>query len=96
VRDLGDEGYDLLAFLLEGGGWVRLNVVSRIFGTMQGDGYRWQESDPQSPLGWLWSSGLVIVGRARLESGYARIAAVPSDLQEKLASILEVVPCSEN
>ncbi|NMD42508.1 MAG: tetratricopeptide repeat protein [Firmicutes bacterium] len=96
VQDLGDEGYDLLAFLLERGGWVRLNVVSRIFGTMQGDGYRWQENDPQSPLGRLWSSGLVMVGRARLESGYARIAAVPSDLREKLASFLEVARRSEN
>jgi tetratricopeptide (TPR) repeat protein len=90
VAGLDGTGRELLGFLLERGGWARLNAVTRKYGTMEEDGYYWDEDEPQSHLGQLWSRALVMVGRARLEGGYARIVTIPADLREKLAAIIVV------
>ena len=95
VLELDQSERDLLIYLLQRKGWARLNAVTRKFGTMQGDGYYWLEEDPRSTLGRLWSRALVMVGRARLPSGYARVAAIPEDLRQKLALILDVTPGSK-
>ncbi|MGB4126210.1 MAG: tetratricopeptide repeat protein [Dethiobacteria bacterium] len=95
VAELDETERELLGYLLKRGGWARLNVVTRKFGTMQEDGYHWLEDEPLSPLGQLWSRALVMVGRARLTSGYARVAAIPVDLRKKLATILGVAPGGE-
>ena len=60
---------------------------SPVNGTTDHDGYYWVANEPRSHLGQLWSRALVMVGRARLERGYARVVAIPADLQEKLAAI---------
>lgn len=90
VAGLDGAKRELLGYLLERGGWARLNAVTRKYGTMEKDGYHWDEDEPQSILGQLWSRALVMVGRARLESGYARIVTIPADLRGKLAAILAV------
>lgn len=90
MAGLDGTGRELLGFLLERGGWARLNAVTRKYGTMEEDGYYWDEDEPQSHLGQLWSRALVMVGRARLEGGYARIVTIPADLREKLAAIIVV------
>ena len=90
IAELDEAEQELLRYLLERGGWARLNAVTRKFGAMEGDGYYWLDEEPESPLGYLWSCALVMVGRARLESGSARVVVVPADLREKLARILDV------
>ncbi|MGI6616242.1 MAG: tetratricopeptide repeat protein [Dethiobacteria bacterium] len=87
VAGLDETERELLGYLLERGGWARLNAVTRKYGTMDHDGYYWVANEPRSHLGQLWSRALVMVGRARLERGYARVVAIPADLQEKLAAI---------
>ncbi len=88
VQELGEEERELLRYLLQRGGWSRLNAVTRKFGSLEGDGFFWNELEPESPLGILWSRALVMVGRAVLEGRRCKIAAIPLELREPLGEIL--------
>lgn len=89
LEDLDDMELELLRYLLEKGGWARLNSVTKKFGAMDEDGYYWLEEDPESPLGMLWSRGLAMVGRAMINNRNTRIALIPSDLRELLDHLLD-------
>ncbi len=88
LEDLEADELDLLRYLLNQGGWARLNNVTNKFGTMDEDGYYWLEYDPLSSLGTLWSWGLVMVGRAMINNRNTRVAAIPTDLREILRNLL--------
>jgi tetratricopeptide (TPR) repeat protein len=88
VEELEGEQRELLAYLLQQGGWSRLNAVTRKFGAMDGDGFYWEEQEPESPLGVLWSRALVMVGRANLAGRRCKIASIPLELREPLREIL--------
>ncbi|SFR14147.1 hypothetical protein SAMN05660706_13016 [Desulfoscipio geothermicus DSM 3669] len=90
MRELDKEERKLLKYLLQRGGWSRLNAVTRKFGTMEGDGFFWGEYDPESPLGILWSQALVMVGRATVEGRRCKIATIPLELREPLGEILNI------
>ncbi len=79
---------ELLRYLLQKGGWSRLNAVTRLFGSLKGDGFFWQEELPRSPLGRLWSRALVMVGKADLEGRRVKIATIPVELRQPLEDIL--------
>ncbi|HHW43038.1 MAG TPA: tetratricopeptide repeat protein [Desulfotomaculum sp.] len=89
VEALGEEERELLRYLLQRGGWSRMNAVTRKFGSLQGDGYFWQEREPVSTLGTLWSRALVFVGRARVGGNQCKIVVVPLELRQILMDILE-------
>lgn len=74
--------------LRDKGGWSRLNAVTRRFGSLGGDGYYWEEEDPESPLGFLWSRALVMVGKAVIEGRRTKIATIPIELRQPLKEIL--------
>jgi len=78
-----------LKYLLQREGWSRLNAVTRKFESMEGDGFFWNEMDPESPLGNLWSRALVMVGKATLKGRRCKIATIPMELREELGKILE-------
>ena len=78
----------LLRYLLANDGWARLSVVSRKFGSLQGEGFYWEDEPPGSPLGVLWSIGLVGVGKAHLEKRREKIVAIPVELRQPLSEIL--------
>lgn len=86
---MGEEERELLRYLLQRGGWSRMNAVTRKFGSLQGDGYFWQEREPVSTLGTLWSRALVFVGRARVGGNQCKIVVVPLELRQILMDILE-------
>lgn len=88
VAELHRDEVALLRFLLDKGGWSRINGVSRKFGTMEGDGYFWNETAPVSPLGRLWSQALVFVGTARIGGRNCRVAVIPVELRERLSGLL--------
>lgn len=88
VQELHEDERELLKYLLQRGGWSQLNAVTRKFGPLNGDGFFWQEYEPESPLGVLWSRALVMVGRASLKGRRCKIAAVPLELREALGKIL--------
>ncbi|WP_258359776.1 hypothetical protein [Moorella sulfitireducens (nom. illeg.)] len=73
---------------MQKGGSSRLNAVTRIFGSMQGDGFFWQDEPPASTLGRLWSKALVMVGKADLEGKRVKIATIPVELRQLLKDIL--------
>lgn len=88
VKELDEEERELLKYLLQRGGWSRLNAVTRKFGSLDGDGFFWQEIEPETPLGVLWFCALVMVGRAKLKGQRCKIATVPLELREPLGEIL--------
>lgn len=88
VESLSRKQRNLLTYLLEQGGWSRLSAVTRKFGSMSGDGFYWEEKEPQSALGVLWSRALVMVGRAKLSGRNCKIATIPLELREPLKEIL--------
>lgn len=90
VNELPAAEIELLRYLVDRGGWARLGVLTRKFGSMEGDGFFWGEGEcrPASPLGNLWSRALVMVGTAKLGGRKCKIAAVPVELRELLMKVL--------
>jgi len=90
VQELTPGEHELLLFLLNKGGWALLSSVSRKFGKMEGDGFYWEEEEPQSTTGKLWSKGLVMVGKTIHNNRQVKIAAVPADLRPLLEKMLKL------
>lgn len=88
VQSLGEKERGLLEYLLERGGFSRLNAVTRRFGSLEGDGFFWAEKPPSPPLGVLWSRALVLVGKAVLGGRNCRVAVIPADLRPLLREVL--------
>ncbi|MDY6826604.1 MAG: hypothetical protein SVV67_05435 [Bacillota bacterium] len=88
VRALNTSEQEMLAYLLNREGWAPLSAVSRKFGKMAGDGFYWDEKEPQSTTGRLWSKGLIMVGRAIQNNRQVKIVAIPADLRSMLEQIL--------
>lgn len=80
--------------VVECGGWMRLSELVRDFGPMDGDGWFWDVDPPASNLGELRRRGLLFVGKTTLTKAgkpgkrQFKIAVVPFDLRELLASVL--------
>ncbi len=55
---------------------------------MDGDGYFWDEAPPASPLGRLRALGLLFVARAPVGGRSHKVAVVPPELWEPLATAL--------
>ena len=90
VQELTSDEQELLSYLFSKGGWALLSSVSRKFGKMEGDGFYWNEEEPQSTTGKLWSKGLIMVGKAIQNNRQVKIAAVPADLRPLLEKILKL------
>ena len=75
VQELAPDEQELLLYLLSKGGWALLSSVSRKFGKMEGDGFHWEEEEPQSTTGKLWSKGLIMVGKTIHNNRQVKIAA---------------------
>lgn len=80
---------ELLSYVLGKGGYVRVSAITRMFGSMEGDGFLVGNEPPRSPLGRLWIKALVFVGRARINGRNEKIAAIPVELREELQKTLE-------
>ncbi len=89
MQELATDKHELLLYLLSKGGWAPLSSVSRKFGKMEGDGYFWEEEQPVSTTGRLWSTGLIIVGKAILNNRQVKIATIPADLKPLMEKILK-------
>ena len=90
IQELTSDEQELLYYLLGKGGWALLSSVSRKFGKLEGDGFYWNEEEPQSTTGRLWSKGLIMVGKAIQNNRQVKIAAVPADLRPLLEKILKL------
>ena len=89
-ENLSPEDKELLAYLLEKGGWAPLEEVTERFGSMEGDGFYWLYYLPESSLGTLWCHGLAAVGKVRVGKGRKKIVVVPLELRGPLSRLLEI------
>jgi len=89
VQGLTSSEQELLTYLLGKEGWAPLSSVSRKFGKMEGDGFYWDEENPRSTTGRLWSKGLIMVGKAIQNDRQVKITAIPVDLKPLLEVILK-------
>ncbi len=90
IQELTPDEQELLFFLLSKEGWALLSSVSRKFGKMEGDRFYWNEKEPQSTTGRLWSKGLIMVGKTIQNNRQVKIATIPADLRPLLEKILKL------
>ncbi len=81
---LDDEEIEILKYILQNGGWCRFQVISRKFGGLDEESYFWPDEGTCTPVGNLWSLGLIMVGRADIKGRKTRIASIPVELREPL------------
>lgn len=75
-----------LQYLLQAGGWCKLQALTKRFGSLDPDGFFWDEQPPTSPAGRLRVLGLVFVGRAVVDSRRYKVAVVPAELRAVLTA----------
>ena len=88
LSGLEPDAREALRYLLAHGGTAKLQVLSRRFGSMEGDGFWWDEQSPTSAIGRLRLLGLVFVGRATVDGRRHKLAVVPVELRDLLAGWL--------
>ena len=88
VLKLEQDEKEALRHILDRGGWAKLSALTRRFGSMDGDGFWWEEIPPRSTLGRLRRKALVFVGRAVVEGRRYKVAVIPVELREGLAELL--------
>ena len=72
---------EVLGYLLKKGGTAGTSYLVRKHGSMEEDGYFWDEGDkPASTLGRLWSKCLIMVGRGLVNGKRQKVALIPTDL----------------
>ncbi|MDW7649721.1 MAG: plasmid pRiA4b ORF-3 family protein [Bacillota bacterium] len=89
VQKLSETEIKLLRYVLAKGGWARIGVVTRTFGSMEGEAYFWLEEEPKTPLARLWRAALVMVGSTVINDRSARIVTIPANLRKSLQAILD-------
>lgn len=89
VSRLEQDEKEALRHILDRGGWADLSTLTRRFGSMEGDGFWWEEIPPRSTLGRLRLKALVFVGRAVIEGRRHKVAVIPIELREGLADLLK-------
>jgi tetratricopeptide (TPR) repeat protein len=75
---------DALRYVLEEGGWCKLQALTRRFGPPDEDGFFWDEKPPVTPIGRLRLLGLLYVGRTLIGGKRHKIAVIPADLRPLL------------
>ncbi|NLI11337.1 MAG: tetratricopeptide repeat protein [Peptococcaceae bacterium] len=88
IQGMEPTGQELLRYLLQREGWSRINTLTRKFGSMDDDGFYWEDEPPVSTLGRLWLRCLIFIGRAKINGRNTKIAAVPNELRPALCRLL--------
>jgi len=88
IAGLTPQGREVLRRVIDVGGWIKLGELTREFGSQDGDGLFWNEQSPKSPIGQVRARGLLFVGKAGIGGRNYKVAVIPKDLREMLASIL--------
>ncbi len=88
IQGLEPAYLELLRYLLQREGWSRINALTRKFGSMEEDGFFWEDEPPESTLGQLWLRCLIFIGRVNINGRNTKIAAVPDELRPVLSRLL--------
>lgn len=84
IEKIPPELLDALKLVIEAGGWVRYNQLSRKYGSEENDSYWWESDPPKSAIGMLRLHGLLFVGKAGLKGRLYKVAVVPKEIREQL------------
>lgn len=102
VAELPPRARSALRRVVDNGGWIRLADLTRDFGSMDGDGWFWDEEPPTSCLGELRRRALLFVGRTSCTKDgkpgkrMFKVAVVPKDIRDLLLSVFSETPiCAE-
>jgi hypothetical protein len=94
VRELPAHARAALRCIIENGGWMRLHDLTRDFGSMEGDGWFWDEAPPHSSLGELRRRALLFIGKTgttkmgKPGKRAFKVAVVPSDMRLAISAAL--------
>jgi hypothetical protein len=94
VRDLPPHSRAALRRIIDNGGWMRLQDLTRDFGSMEGDGWFWDEAPPRSSLGELRRRALLFIGKTgttklgKPGKRAFKVAVVPADMRHALSTAL--------
>lgn len=88
IAGLTPQGRVILRRTLDAGGWIKLGELTREFGSQDGDGLFWNERPPKSHIGQVRARGLLFVGKAGIGGRNYKVAVIPKELREMLASAL--------
>ncbi|MFN4292510.1 MAG: hypothetical protein ACK4JD_00065 [Thermoflexales bacterium] len=98
VAELPPRARSALRRVMDNGGWMRLADLTRDFGSMDGDGWFWDEEPPTSCLGELRRRALLFIGRTsrakdgKLGKRMFKVAVVPKDIRALLLNVLSEMP----
>ncbi len=85
----GDEVRACLKYLLNAGGWSKLQALTKSFGSQEEDGFFWDEQPPTSTVGRVRLLGLAFVGRAAVGGRRYKVVVIPEDLRALLVAALQ-------
>lgn len=94
VRELPLHARAALRRIIDNGGWMRLHDLTRDFGSMEGDGWFWDEAPPHSSLGELRRRALLFIGKTgttklgKPSKRAFKVAVVPADLRAAIGDAL--------
>jgi len=88
IQGLDTTDRELLRYLLQREGWSRINTLTRKFGSMEEDGFYWEDEPPESTLGQLWFRCLIFIGRVKINGRNTKIATIPIELRPVLCRLL--------
>lgn len=88
IEKLPLESREALKLVIESGGWVRYNRLSKKY-SEEDDSYFWESEPPTSTVGVLRLHALLFVGKAGIGGRNYKVAVVPKDIREQLAGMLK-------
>jgi hypothetical protein len=88
VEKLSSESREALKLVMDEGGWVKYNKLSKEYGE-ENDSYFWETEPPTSTVGVLRLHGLLFVGKTGIDGRMYKVAVVPKDIREGLEGILK-------
>lgn len=87
VEELPEKSMEALKFVLDKGGLVKYNQLSRNYDDEIT--YAWSEHPPESTIGLLRLHGLLFVGRMAIGSRLYKVGLIPSELRGLLLGLLK-------
>ncbi len=94
VRELPLHARAAMRRIVDNGGWMRLQDLTRDFGGMEGDGWFWDEAPPRSSLGELRRRALLFIGKTvttklgKPGKRAFKVAVVPADMRLAIKAAL--------
>jgi len=88
LKKLPQESRQALKLVMDEGGWVKYNKLSKEYGE-ENNSYFWELEPPTSTVGVLRLHGLLFVGKAGIDGRNYKVAVVPKDIRKRLEELFK-------